>query len=68
MCVCLRSGGRNLYPIATKFGTRVGLVKSKVEYEEGLCRSHRDLQGASPKNKNLNNFLATSQFFYDVVR
>ena len=50
------------------FDTQVGQVKSKVEFEDGLCKSHRDPQGAPPKNYNLNTFLTTSQIFYGVVR
>ena len=51
MCVCLRSRDRNFCPIVTKFGTQVGLVKSKVEFEDGLCRSHIDLQGHHQNTK-----------------
>ena len=36
-CMC----GRNFCPIVTKFGTQVGLLKIKVEFEGGLCRSHK---------------------------
>ena len=32
MCVC----GRNFYPISTKCGTQVGLVKGKVQFEDEL--------------------------------
>ena len=45
MCVCmfaLYSKGHDFYPIGTKLGTQVGLVKSKAEFEDGLCRSHKD--------------------------
>ena len=56
MCVCLRYRGRNFYPIATKFVIQVGLVKSKVQFEDGLCRSHKDPQGAPPKDSDFNNF------------
>ena len=37
VCVCALARGCILYPIATKFGTQVGLVKSKVKFEGGLC-------------------------------
>ena len=40
--VCYHSTGRNFYPIYTKFGAQVGLIKSKVKFEDGLCRSQRD--------------------------
>ena len=42
MCVCLRSRGHNFYLIVTKFDILVGLVKSEIMFEDGLCRSHRD--------------------------
>ena len=35
------STGCNFYLIVTKFGTQVGLVKIQVEFEDGLCESHR---------------------------
>ena len=34
--------GSNFYPIDTKFGTQVGLVKIQVKFEDGLCRSYSD--------------------------
>ena len=34
--VCFHSTGRNFYPIATKFGTQVAQVNSKVMFEDGL--------------------------------
>ena len=34
--MCYHSTGRNFYPIATKFGTKVGLVKSRVKFEDGI--------------------------------
>ena len=40
--VCIHARGRNFYSIDTKFGTQVGWVKSKIEFEDGLCGSHRD--------------------------
>ena len=40
VCVCYHSTGRNFYLIANKFGTQVGLVKSKVKFEDELCGSH----------------------------
>ena len=33
--------GCNFYPIDSKFGTQVGLVKIKVKFEDGLCGSHK---------------------------
>ena len=50
VCVCLRARGRNFYPIATKFDTQVGLVKSEAEFEDGLCKSHWEHQGAPAEN------------------
>ena len=37
-CACV-ARGRIFYPIANKFGTQVGLVKSKAKSKDGLCRS-----------------------------
>ena len=34
--------GRNFYPIDTKLGTQVVLVKIQVNFEDGLCGSHKD--------------------------
>ena len=34
--VCYHSTGHNFYPIYTKFGAQVGLLKSKVKFEDGL--------------------------------
>ena len=44
MCVFNHSIDRNFYPINTKFGTQVkkNYVKSKIEFEDGLCGFHRD--------------------------
>ena len=39
VCVCLGSRGRK----------QIGLVKSKVMFEDELCRAHRDPQGAPQK-------------------
>ena len=53
---------RNFYPIASKFGTQVGLVNKQVKYEIELCGSHRDPWGAHKKNNymlNLNKFSTT---------
>ena len=64
MYVCmLRSRGRNFYPIATKFGTQVGLLKSKVSTKMGYVGPIETPRKAPPKNKHLNNFLATSPIF-----
>ena len=47
MYVCLsnHSTGRNFYPIETKFGTQVGLVKIQVKLGDGACTFHRDHWG-----------------------
>ena len=54
VCVCIymcdHTTGRNIYPIATKVGTQVGLVKNKVKFEDEICGSHRDTYRAAPKN------------------
>ena len=42
VCVCNHSTSRNFYPISTKIGTQVGLLESKVKFEDGICGSHRD--------------------------
>ena len=52
----LRSRGCNFYPIVSKFGTQVGLVKIQVMFEDGLCRSYKNQYRAAPKNYNLYNF------------
>ena len=54
LCVCV-SGfilvrGRNFYPFDTKFGTQEGLVKSKVQFKNELCRSHR---GITERNSSI---------------
>ena len=38
VCLYIYGRGRNFYPIVTKFG--MGLIKSKVMFEDGLCGSH----------------------------
>ena len=45
MYVCIHARGHNFYPIDTKFGTQIGLVKSRVHFEDELCRSHKDTRG-----------------------
>ena len=42
--------GRNFYQIATKFGTQVHIVNSKVHFEGRLCGFFRDPQGSTTKN------------------
>ena len=63
VCVCLRSRDSNFYPIATKFGTLVGLVKiyrpsSKMGYV-GLIGT---LRGHQLKTKILITFRPQVQF------
>ena len=45
-----------------KFGTQVGLFKSKVEFEDGIYVPIGTPKGTT-NNKNLNNFSSTSQIF-----
>ena len=60
VCVCDHSTGRDFYPVATKFGTLVGLAKIHVKFEDGLyVGSIRP----STKTKNFNNFLSTGRVF-----
>ena len=42
MYVCIHARGDNFYPIDTKYGVQIGLVKCRVKFKEGPCRSHRD--------------------------
>ena len=62
MCV-KQELGLNLYPIAKKFDTQVGLVESKVKIEYGLCGFHRS------ENTFLQNLkkLVKSRNFYSIV-
>ena len=39
--VCIQARGRYFYPIDTKFGTHVGLLNDKVQFEDELCESHK---------------------------
>ena len=48
VCVCNQSTIRNFYPIGTKLGTLVGLVKIQVMFEDGL---YVTLGGTTKKNK-----------------
>ena len=36
--------------ISTRLGKQVGLENSKVEFEDGLCRSHRDSYAHHQRN------------------
>ena len=42
----------NSCPIDTKFGAHVGLVKTQVKFEDGLCGSYEDPKKVLPKNSN----------------
>ena len=50
VCECIYARGRNFFPIYTKFGTQVGILNSKVQFENGVCGSDRSPLGAPPKN------------------
>ena len=39
LCLCNHSTGRNFYPIDTKFGTQVGNMNSKIEFEDDYVGS-----------------------------
>ena len=41
MYVCEHPLGWNFYPIATLFGTQIGLLKSEIKFEDELCNSYR---------------------------
>ena len=57
VCICLKARDRNFN--FTKFGTQVGLVKSKVQLEDGLCGSHRS---ANTFLQNLENLIKIANF------
>ena len=50
MYMCNHSTGRNFYPIVTRFGTQVGLVKSKVKFKEICYVDSIGTQGHHQKN------------------
>ena len=41
--------GYNFYPIDTKFSIQIGLVKSKFDFVDGLCRFNRGLWETTQK-------------------
>ena len=68
MCFCFNQllaiyiRERNFYPIDTKFGKQVGIVNSKVQFEDGLCGPYATLGGIT-KKLHLNNFSTTNPIF-----
>ena len=42
VCACIHARSRNFWPIDINFGIHVGLVKSKVQFEDRLYRFHRE--------------------------
>ena len=54
MCVCIHGGGCNFNPFDTStHNTREGLVKRKIQFEDGLCRSHMSDNTFLQKFQNL---------------
>ena len=65
MCGCLyiHDRSKNFYPINIKFGIQVGLVESRVEFEDELCEASKRHFQKTNYMLNSNNFLTTSLVF-----
>ena len=60
--VCNQSTGRNFFRLPQNLVH--SLVQSKYRFKDGLCGSHRDLQGAPPKNQLYASFSTMGLTFY----
>ena len=66
MFVCIHTRVRNFYLINNKFDIYIGLVKSKVKFEDGISETHKNTSGHPQITNyilNLNNLLIAGLIF-----